>query len=231
MSWLTQITHTHVGHAKNPERTVFVTKVPRTSIPVLQSNPNRQVSPPFPSILQLSSEPPTDGAPNESPIRIVPLESFALHFHSSFVPTLRSDWLEGCYLTSHFWVNLWLFVFLANQIEDCVGCVEHESQLTRAHLSLVRILFGPRPKTLFTFQYISVGTNRIVTQQLAGENSRAYHSAPLWVPKPHRLTTGWRASFWYIICPGLNIFVIWPQMTPNTPKWPRSPFCKIKNLY
>ena len=43
--------------------------------------------------------------------------------------------------------------------------------------------------------------------------------------------TGPKASFWYIICPGLNIFVIWPQMTPNTPKWRQPPTCKIENLY
>ena len=40
-----------------------------------------------------------------------------------------------------------------------------------------------------------------------------------------------RASFRYKICPGLKKFGFWPQMTPNTPKWPPPQFCKIENLY
>ena len=39
------------------------------------------------------------------------------------------------------------------------------------------------------------------------------------------------ASFWCIICLGLKMFEFWPQMTPNTPKWPQPQTCKIKNLY
>ena len=39
------------------------------------------------------------------------------------------------------------------------------------------------------------------------------------------LIEGPRASFWYIICPGLKNFEFWTQMTPNFGVgWPRKPF-------